>query len=92
MGMSTHAVGYRPADDRWKEMKAAWDACIKARIEPPDQVIDFFDGEYPGDRPGQEVDLGDSVREFSDFSKNGYEIDVRSLPPDVYWIRVYNAW
>lgn len=32
MGMSMHVVGYKPADEHWKKMKAAWDACAAILI------------------------------------------------------------
>jgi hypothetical protein len=55
-------------------------------------VEDFFDGEGPGDKPGMEVQLTDAVKEWSDDSRSGYEIDVTKLPKDVSVIRVYNSW
>lgn len=92
MGMSTHVVGFRPADDQWKKMKAAWDACIMAGIQPPQEVTAFFDHEYPGDNPGKEVELGAAKREWEHDERQGFEIDVEALPPGVRYLRFYNAW
>lgn len=92
MGMSTTVVGFRPADEQWQKMKAAWDACRAAGIEPPIEVVKFFDGEYPGDKPGQEVDLGAAKREWGNEHSSGYEIDVETLPQGVRFIRFYNSW
>jgi len=94
MGMSTHIVGFRPADERWKKMKAAYEACEMAGIAVPKDVEEFFGYEPPGDKPGMEVEIEDSeaVSEWSDESRSGYEIDVAKLPKDIAVIRVYNSW
>ena len=42
MGMSTHVVGFKPANAKWLNMKAIWDACQEAEIAVPDEVGDFF--------------------------------------------------
>jgi hypothetical protein len=50
MGMSTRVIAFRPADEKWKEMKDIYDACYKAGIRLPEEVDDFFDGETIGMR------------------------------------------
>lgn len=92
MSMSTHIVGFRPKDKKWDQMKMIWDSCNAAGIEPPDGVVEFFDGEYPGDRPGAEVDIEDATEEWSDDGYSGYEVDLNKLPKDVKILRFYNAW
>jgi hypothetical protein len=32
MSMSTYILGYKPTDEKWKEMKAAWDAWKKTKV------------------------------------------------------------
>jgi len=93
MSMSTHVIGFRPPDDRWRQMKAVYDASKAAGIDPPQVVQAFF--EYgPPDEAGVEVDLdgSDAVREWKDDSSLGFEIDVRNLPPDLHILRFYNSW
>ncbi len=92
MGMSTHAIGFKPADDRWNQMKEAWDSCNLAHLKPPAEVIDFFNDVYPGDKPGMEVELGDSCKEWSDYDAQGYQIEIDKLPNGVKFIRVYNSY
>ena len=94
MGMSTHVVGFRPPDKKWLKMKAAYEACEAADIAVPDDIEDFFDGEGPSDKPGMEVQIKrtEAVKEWSDDSRSGYEIDVTKLPKDVTVIRVYNSF
>ncbi len=92
MSMSTHVVGFRPADEKWKKMKAVWDACKMAGTEVPNTVIQFFGGEAPGDKPGMEVKLDRAVIEWNDDYRQGYEVDLTKLPPDVTVLRFYNSW
>lgn len=92
MGMSTHIVGFRQADEQWKKMKAAWDACAAAGLRPPQEVVDFFDGENPKDKIGQEVDIGGAKEPWSNDYAAGFEIDIEKLPKGVKVIRFYNSW
>ena len=94
MGMSTHIVGFRPADEKWKKMKTIYDSCEAAEIDIPKEVDVFFGGESPEGKPGMEVEIRDTpaVREWSDESCSGYEIEVSKLPKDVKIVRVYNSW
>ena len=32
MGMSTHIVGFRPADEAWNKHKKVWDTCVGAGL------------------------------------------------------------
>jgi len=79
MGMSTFVLGFKPPDNKWKEMKAVWDSCEKADIEIPDEVEEFFDGEKP-DAAGVEIDLenDDCCKEYNEDMRDGFEIEIRS--------------
>ena len=92
MSMSTHVVGFKPADDKWKKMKTVWDACIAAHTELPASVDEFFDGQYPGDSPGMSVDIKKAATEWSDDGCSGYDVDVTKLPKDVTVVRFFNSW
>jgi hypothetical protein len=93
MGMSTHVVGIKPPDDKWKNMKAVWDACLAAGIEPPPKVSKFFNDEVP-DSSGVRVELDDhpSVHRWTADMQEGVEVDVKRLPADVVVVRFYNSW
>jgi hypothetical protein len=97
MGMSTHIVGFRPANgpanDRWKKMKAVYDACNEAEIPIPAEVAGFFNGEPP-DPTGVRVGLENStcVQPWKSNDAEGFEVDVTKLPKDVTVIRFYNSW
>jgi hypothetical protein len=70
-------------------MKAIWDACKKAGVEPPKEVRDFF-GYGPPDDAGVEVKL--ELREWHDDSRSGYELDIDKLPKNITVIRFYNSY
>ena len=92
MSMSTHAVGFKPADDQWNKMKSVWEGCEAAGVDIPQKVLDYFGSEEPGDKPGMEIDLGGGCREWRDDHREGFEIDIESLPEGVRFIRVYNSY
>lgn len=94
MGMSTHVVGFKPPDAKWKKMKAIWDACQAADEEVPENVSTFFNDESP-DESGVEVELTDKegVEEWDDSNScSGYQIEIAKLPKDVKFVRIYNSW
>lgn len=90
--MSTHVIGFRPADEKWNKMKAIWDSCESADIPIPKEVSRFFDDEDPGDKPGAEVKIDKAVTDWDCDCGEGYEIDVTKLPKDVQFIRFYNSY
>ena len=63
MSMSAHVVGIRPPDEKWKKMKAVWDACTMANTSIPQEVRDFF-GCEPPDKAGVVVEVGSRVTRF----------------------------
>lgn len=99
-----HVVGIKPPDERWKKMKAVYDACVAAEAKVPKEVDDYFDNEPP-DESGVVVDLSNcmrrasgalghhpSVTEWSDEDSCGCEIDISKLPKDVKIVRVFQSW
>lgn len=91
MGMSSHVVGIAEPDESWRKMKAAYDACLNARVEVPDEVLEFFGGEPPDDA-GMEVSVQDSVIGFSSEYRQGFTVDLKRLPPRIRFIRFYNSF
>ena len=101
MSMSTHIIGFRPPDEKWRKMKAVWDACVAADMSIPNTVHEFFGGESP-DPNGVEVDLFSSalyhhgkpsaVKKWNADMQEGFEVDVTKLPKDVTIIRFYNSY
>lgn len=92
MSMSTCVVGFRPADEAWKNMKSIWESCEAAGVEIPKEVLKFFDGKPPKDKPGAEVSIKEAVRDWSDEYSQGFEVDLTKLPSNVKVLRFYNSW
>jgi len=93
MGMSTHVQGFKAPDDRWRAMKAVWDACLAAGVKPPEVVSSYFEGESPHAR-GVEVQLErtKSCSAWQDDYRSGFEIDLQKLPYNLTHIRFYNSF
>ena len=94
MGMSTSIVGIKPPDEKFRKMKAIWDACDAADIEVPDEVYDYFNGETPDDE-GVRVDIAkdkNAVFGIGEWAQGGYIVYLDRLPKDVKIIRFTNSW
>jgi hypothetical protein len=94
--MSKHVVAIRPPDERWLRMKAAHDALVAAGLPITRELDNFFDGHEP-DPEGVilplDPDYVSCVREWSDeFMRDGLEVILSELPPDVKIIRFYNSY
>lgn len=89
--MSTYIKGFRPPDKKWREMKAAWEACEVAGISIPDPVFKFFEGERP-DEAGVEVNITRAVKPLHGDSIEGFEVDITKLPEGVTKISFVNSY
>ncbi len=91
MSMSTHIVGFRPPDGQWKKMKRVYEACVSAGVEVPETVMEYFEwNEEAVNGPGMEVEI--KAEKYTEDSKEGFVVDVKSLPEGVRYIRFYNSW
>lgn len=76
-------IGVVPNDDKWKKMKAVYDACIIAKTSLPDEVYDFFRGGKP-DPNGNLIDLTDRcVERDDDVNTKSLDLSVESIPTSV---------
>jgi len=94
MGMSAHIEGVKPPDEKWKAMKAAYDACRAAGVTPPKDVENFFGGEAP-DPLGVVVRIAGTaaVQQYAPHdSADGFEVHIDKLPKDVKVIRFWNSY
>lgn len=91
MSMSTHIIGFKPPDEKWKQMKQVWESCEKANIEQPKEVLEYFNYKTP-DESGVEVKIDNIAEEWSDESRSGYQVQLDKLPKDIKVIRFYNSW
>lgn len=91
MSMSTHAVGIRPMDDRYKSMLAIYDSCRKLGISTPREVDEFFNHEVPNSN-GVIVNIEDATRVWETDYCQGLEVDVSKLPSNVTVVRFFNSY
>ncbi len=96
MSSSIRALGFKPPDAKWEMMKAVWDACSEAEVEPPDEVDNFFCGEPP-DEEGVRVEehmlkVCGAIKQFRAEMMDGFDIHVDKIPKDVKIIRIYNSY
>lgn len=91
MGMSTHIIGIKPPDKKWRKMKGVWDACVEAGVNVPAEVNKFFEG-FPPDSAGVHVNIDQAVEKYSEYAQEGYEVYINSLPENVSVIRFFNSW
>ncbi len=93
-------MGVKPPDEKYKKMKAVFDACVEAGLAidvMPEEVYDFFEGYPPREHKGVCVDLekAECCKPFqvadSDFDQwaVGFEVEVAKIPKNVKLIRFY---
>lgn len=90
MGMSTRITGLQPPDDEWKAKLAAYNACQAADIPVPDELAAFFD--YASPDSSREIDITQAVTSWKDDMKDGFEVEIAKLPPNIKIVRFYNSW
>lgn len=89
---SVYAI--KPADQKWKDMKAVWDSCQDAGIDPPAEVWKFFGNEPPDDM-GVVEELHrnhPAMSPYSEEMRSGWEVDLSKLPPDTKIIRFVHSY
>lgn len=91
MSMGSYIVGFCKPDEQFQKMVAVYNACKEAHVDLPEEVSDFFDDTEP-DASGMEIDIRDSVEEWSGDMSEGFEIDISKLPKNVKYIRFYNSY
>ncbi len=94
MGMSMSVKVFKPANEKWRKMKAIWDSCQQAGIETPPEVDKYFNGESPDEAGVKAGYFSDMDNKFPDWLKrysvdmqDGFEIDTTKLPKDVSVVR-----
>lgn len=101
MGMSTFIYVIKPPDEDWKKMKAIWDACKEAGVDPPEPVGKYFDWEQPDDEgvhrgySHYDFERGEApayLRRFRKDHQDGFEVVVADIPEDIKIIRLVNSW
>ncbi len=91
MGMSSHVIGFKPPNEKWKQMKQVRESCLAAGISIPAEVDKFFDYEEP-DEAGVQVKI--PVHESSDSRSCSdiFEVYLKDIPKDVTILRFINSY
>ena len=86
--MGLHLYAVTPATDKkWKKMKAIWDACKDAKIDPPPEVDEFFNGETPDDDGVvEEIDELLSRRDSNGY--DSWDIAIKRIPEGATMLRI----
>ncbi len=92
--MSTHVIGLRPPTENYKKKLAAWQACMAADVEPPQELRDYFNDEREPNPDGMEVAIEDTdaVTKYDGDMEQGFDVDISELPEGVTIIRFYNSY
>ncbi len=84
-------VGFIPPDFKWKQMKAVWDACVRAQVDPPKDVVAFFNHIPPDDNGvtihRKQLEACGAIKEYSAEMTDGLEVMLANLPADVKILR-----
>lgn len=99
MSMNTRLLGFKPADETFRKMRAAYVACHDAGVEPPDEVTAYFGGApEESDDTGVRLTLAgaygapvDGVRRWRAEMQDGFEVDLRLLDPAIKVLRFVNS-
>ena len=89
MSMSSNVIGFKPPDEKWRQMKLVYDACRTAGVDVPETVNEFFNHEKPDDM-GVVVEI--PFHEYRDDMQEGFEVHLLELPADIRVIRFFNSY
>ena len=97
MSTGLEIIGIKQPDDKWKKMKAVYDACKAADLEIPVEVSEYFNGEDP-EEEGVAILLGRAHGIGETFVREHYRLQVDTdgwcfihldnLPEDVSMIKL----
>ena len=90
---SMNVKGVRAPDQEYEEMKAVYDACVKAGVPVPERVNEFFCWEPPNpNRLMVDLDLSEAVEMWRDDYREGFEVEIAKLPKNITHVRFYLSW
>jgi hypothetical protein len=89
--MSTYVMAFKGQDEEWSNMKNVYEACQKANIAVPEEVMEFFENKKPSIY-GANVDIKSATSKWNEDMQEGLEVDLTELPDGVRFIRFINSW
>jgi len=85
MGHDIYFQGIVEPDEMWKQMKTVWESCVKAGIDVPREVYDYFKGEVPH-KEGVRIEIFPTI--LTEIYETTYRIDPKTLPKDIKYIEI----
>lgn len=87
MAMVVNIIGLESDDDTYQKMRDVYYACDKANIEPPEEVLEYFNFEPPKDEPPQ-IDISECITKRDVEYTDSWEICVSKIPVTTSFIRI----
>lgn len=92
MGMKSHVMFLRSKDDpEFKKKAAALNACLDAGVEPPDEIMEYFNDSYEED-DALRIEGTAHKWDPQDGGRQGFDVFVSEIPEGTERIRFYNSW
>jgi len=76
-------------DEVWKKMKEVYDSCIKANVEIPKIVNDYFNRDIPHDK-GVKIEI--EVERPEGDMEDIFRIDLKNIRKDIRYIDFINSY
>lgn len=95
MSMSTYLIGIKPKDENWHRMRMILELCERGKVQAPAEVLKYFEGAPDRSDDGVLVYLSaQSVgcKEYVSDSKEGFDVDLSKLDPEIKILRFVNSW
>jgi len=86
MYKKSYVLGGKPADDKYKKMAAAWEACTDAGVDIPVEIEEFFNYTKPD---GNTIwsEIKDAITMDCDYGIELWVVDLKKLPDDITLIK-----
>lgn len=93
MSQSMHVIGVGKPDENHRKMYAAYQSCLAAGISIPDEINEYFDWSTPNEN-GRKIELrrGDSIKEYKADMREGFDVDLSKLPPNITHVRFFVSY
>jgi hypothetical protein len=95
MSMSTYVSGLIPAvDPKFQQMFDIQQACDRAKVQAPQEVINYFAGKDINEKGQMVIGLRQHAccTKIDEDSMDGFIVDVTLLPTGVRYIRFENSY
>ena len=87
--MNISICGLKKHDEKYEKMLKVLKVCLENDITPPDEVMEYFEGDYPDSESGNEIEVYIPYERIDFESRPGccLDIKVEDIPDNVFKIR-----